>query len=135
MSHYLINETAGTSSGEVAAQIAACMTGTSIPRRSHIGVRDTAHSFLTSPVAAGRLPRAITLHRSRRIVSVCYRFAKVSIFAVTLFGAAACGALFDPDHHRVGAHEMLDIGFAEARLVHPGAAVCPSVIEAARRLY
>jgi hypothetical protein len=36
------SETAATSFGDVAGQIAACMMGTSIPNKSHTGVRNMA---------------------------------------------------------------------------------------------
>ena len=90
------SETAATSSGAVAGQIAACMMGTSMSRRSHIGVRNTALSFLTFPVAAARLLRSIALRRSRRIAPVCYRFTKYSISTAALFGATGYCALLIP---------------------------------------
>jgi hypothetical protein len=37
--------------------------------------------------------------------------------------------LFDPDHHRVRAYQVLDVALAEARVGHPGAAVCTRVVE------
>ena len=42
--------------------------------------------------------------------------------------------LFDPDHHRVRAYQVLDVALAEARVGHPGAAVCTRVVEPDRPL-
>jgi hypothetical protein len=41
----------------------------------------------------------------------------------------AIGALFFAHHHRVRANKVFDVGFAEAGVAHPRAAVRPSVVE------
>src|SRR6516164_4386582 len=43
--------------------------------------------------------------------------------------------LLDSDHHRIGAYEVADFGFAEADLAHPGHAITAGVVETACGFY
>ena len=69
------SETAATSSGAVAGQIAACMMGTSTPRRSHTGVRNIPSSSESPPPAPLILPCAelyrCTTHSGRLHLRIC----------------------------------------------------------------